>query len=67
VIGLFALFILWVFFLIFFNLVKKRESHFSTLLRIVMNYIQVSAAALSFEFQFPKELLAIFTPVKEFG
>jgi len=38
VIGLFSLFILWIFFLIFFNIVKKSESKASTLLRMMTNY-----------------------------
>ena len=53
--------------IIIFGIKKKRECQQSILLRIMTNYLQLLAAAISFNLKFPAVLTEMFYPVERIG
>lgn len=49
------------------NVAKKEDSNMSVLMRIMTNYLQMIAATLSFNLQFPNYLFDAFSSVKQAG
>ena len=49
------------------NIQKKEDSNMSVLMRIMTNYLQMIAAALAFNLQFPNYLYDAFSSVKQAG
>jgi hypothetical protein len=49
------------------NLQKKEDSNISVLMRIMTNYVQILAAALSFNLDFPNYLSGVFSSAQQVG
>jgi len=65
--GLAALALIFIILLIIMNLRKKEESQIAILMKIMTNYLQVIAAVLSFNIDYPDEINDIFLPVDKAG
>ena len=49
------------------NIQKKEDSNISVLMRIMTNYLQVLAAALAYNLQFPTYILDALSSAKQIG
>lgn len=67
IIGFYALFLLMVSILIFFNVWKKRDSEVSIASWILTNYTQTISTSISFNLAFPTILTSGFTPASSIG
>jgi predicted outer membrane repeat protein len=67
VIGVALLVFSFIFGIIILNIRKRKDSNVSILMRILTNYLQLLASALSFELKFPNLLTDMFRPIKAFG
>ena len=65
VIGVLLLAFIFLMLLIAINIRKTKESQTSILLRIFTNYLQLIAAAMSFNLRFPDSITNIFLPVNK--
>ena len=65
VIGVLILAFIFLMLLIAINIRKTKESQTSILLRIFTNYLQLIAAAMSFNLRFPSSITSIFLPVNK--
>ena len=67
VIGLLLFVFTFLMILILINIRKTKESEISILLRIITNYLQILTASMSFNMQYPSELINALSPVSQVG